>query len=331
MKRKFLLLILSLVSFILIFILIDKFVLNDSKSRNVDIKSEKTQTQSKNFKTIGIIVSNMQQMYVADLANTLKEKAKENIKVLLYDSEGRNDKQILQLEELISLKADTIILIPNDRILVNKGIEEVKEAKIPIITLNMDVSSYLFDSYIGSDSVQAGELQGKFIVDKLHGKGNIVILAGQQDQETTLERLKGFKNFISSYPEVKIVDIGYCNWDRRKSDGVMKNILDKHFKIDAVVAQNDEILLGSLNAIDGYGLKPFTIGIDGIPEALEAIKDNRIDATIYQNSRAQANAAYDTITKIFKGQRVERNKIIPYETVTIQNVDDYLNQNLITK
>lgn len=331
MKSKILLIILSVLAVAAVIITLNQFVFNEDKRRNVDIAGFQTQEHAKSYKTIGIVVHNMQHMFMANVASLLKEKAKENenIKILIYDSEGNNDKQISQLEELIGLKVDGIILNPNDKDLVDKGIEKVKEAGIPVVTVNMNVSSNLVDCYIGSNSIQAGGFQGEFVAAKLKGSGNIAVLAGQKGQDATADRLNGLKKVIDRYPGLKIIEVQYGGWDRNRGYEIMKDIIARHNKIDAVVSQNDEMLLGALTVLDRYGMKPVTIGVDAIPEALEAIKDGRLDATVYQNGKAQAVGAYETMMKIFKGQHIEKVKWIPYEMVTSENIDNYINQNFI--
>jgi len=332
MKLKFLTIVLASLGILLAFS-ISQLVLNDKGKRNIDIKGTHAQENSKNYKTIGIVVHNMQHMFMANVAGILREKAKEydNIKVLLYDSEGSNAKQILQLRELIDMKVDGIILNPNDKNHIDRGVVDAWTAGIPVITVNMNVSSDLIHCYIGSDSVQAGEFQGRYVAGRLNGKGNVVVIAGQKGHDATSDRLKGLKNIFRDYPGIHIVEVQYGDWDRHRGSEIMKSILNRHIKFDAVVSHNDEMMLGALSVLDSYGLKTVTIGVDAIPEALEAIKEGRMDATVYQNSRAQAVEAFEVMMKIFKKEPVEKVKLVPYELVTSENIDEYIAQNFIVK
>jgi len=332
MKIKILVIALAALLILLVFS-INQLFFNDEEKRNIDIEGTYSQENSKNYKTIGIVVHNMQHMFMANVASILREKAKEyeNIKVLLYDSEGSDTKQNLQVRELIDMKVDGIILNPNDRNNINRSVLDARMAGIPVITINMNVSSNLIHCYIGSDSVQAGEFQGKYVADKLNGKGRVVVLAGQKSQDAASDQLKGLKNIFGDYPDIHIVDIQYGDWDRHKGAELMKNILNSHTTFDAVVSHNDEMMLGALPVLDSYSLKPVTIGVDAIPEALEAIKEGRLDATVYQNSKAQAVGAFEVMMKIFKEEPVEKVKLVPYELVTSENIDEYINQNFIIK
>lgn len=333
MKRKNLILFLSILPVIILLSILIVFALNNSGNRNVDISKVKSSSQQKSYKTIGIVSSDMQNISMANVASLIKEKAKENdnIKILLYDSEGKNDKQILQLEELINLNVDGIILNPTDKNLVNKGIEEVRKANIPIISISNNVSSEFVDSYIGSDLVQVGELQGKFVASTLHGRGNIIVLSGEQNQDSSIEMLQGLKNILQHYPELKVLEIGYCSWDKSKAAEFMGSILKKHLIVDAVISENDEMILESLNIINRFGQDTLTVGVGAIPEAIETIAEGQIDATIYQDRRALAISAYDTMMKILKKEHVDKMKLIPYETVTSKNVNSFLSQNFTIK
>lgn len=314
-------------------LIVNQFILGNYSKRDIGVEKANSQEPSKKTKTIGVVVHNMQHMFMANVAAMLREKSKEydNVKLLLYDSEGRNDKQILQLEELIDLQVDGIILNPNDQDLVNDGVEEVRKAGIPLITLNMNVSSEEVNCYIGSNSVQAGEIQGRYIAEELNGKGNIVVLAGQKGMDATEERLQGLQNILSKYPGIRILEIAYVGWDKHLGAAGMKDILKKHKKIDAVASQNDEMLLGALPVLEQNRLNPVTIGVDAIPQALEEIKAGKMGATVYQDARSQALAAFDTMMRIFSNEQVEKVKNIPYELVMAKNADDYIRQSLIIK
>ena len=104
----------------------------------------------------------------------------------------------------------------------------------------------------------------------------------------------------------------------------MENILQEEARIDAVISQNDEMLLGALQMLERYHLKPVTVGVDGIPEALEAMMEGRIGATVYQNNKAQAAAAFDIMSRLFNNEKVEKVKWIPLELVTPETIDNYI-------
>ncbi len=309
---------------ILVILAISQLIANNDEA--VKNGNEPAQPAERKYKTIAIVVHDMRHMFMASVAGMIREKARENenIRILLYDSESSNDKQTAQLNELIGKKVDGIILNPTDKAEVNPAVEKVKKAGIPLITVNMNTTSNAVDCYIGSDSIRVGELQGTYVAEELKGVGNLVVLAGKAGHDATEDRLEGLRNIIGKYPGMHIVRVEYGNWDRSKGAEIMENILQEEARIDAVISQNDEMLLGALQMLERYHLKPVTVGVDGIPEALEAMMEGRIGATVYQNNKAQAAAAFDIMSRLFNNEKVEKVKWIPLELVTPETIDNYI-------
>lgn len=299
-------------------------------NREITIEGGTSNQNEKPLKNIAIVVHDMKHMFMFNVATMIKEQAKENenLNIILYDSQGNNDLQNTQLQELVVSKVDGVILNPNDKSLINNAIKHLKAAGIPIVGVNMNISEPLFDSYIGSQSVEAGEIQCKYIAEKLNGKGKILILKGIEGQEVTAGRLKGVMNVLKLYPGIKIAEAASANWEKQKAAEVIKSMLDKNKDIAAVISQNDEMILGALPILEQNGVKAVTIGIDGLPEALVALKNGSLNATVYQNAKAQANSAFTSIMKLIKKERADKEILIPYELVTNENVDKYMDQSL---
>ncbi len=316
---------------ILVILAVSQLIMNNDQTGKTE--NDFTQPAERKYKTIAIVAHDMRHMFMASVAGMIREKARENenIKILLYDSESSNDKQILQLDELIEKKVDGIILNPTDKSAINAAIDKVKKAGIPLITVNMNATSDSVDCYIGSDSFQAGVLQGEYAARQLKGAGNLVVLAGQAGHDATDDRLQGLKSIVEKYPEMHITQLEHANWDRSKGSEMMEKIISSGTKFDAVISQNDEMLLGAVQILEKYHLKPLTIGVDAIPEALEAMMEDRIGATIYQNSKAQAAAAFEVMSKLFNNEKVEKVKWIPLELVTPENIDNYIFSGIMKK
>ena len=105
------------------------------------------------------------------------------------------------------------------------------------------------------------------------------------------------------------------NWLQAYKDG-----------IEAVFAQNDEMGMGALKALEAAGVKDriVLVGVDAIADALQAVKDGRLDATVFQNARGQGRTSVETALQIIKGEPYPKAVFIPFELVTAENVDEYL-------
>ena len=96
--------------------------------------------------------------------------------------------------------------------------------------------------------------------------------------------------------------------------------------IDAIFAENDEMAMGALNAVQGSGKEKNIIigGVDAIPDALQSVMDGGLYCTIFQNNKSQAEKALELAVKVANGEEIEKEYMIPYELVTIENAKDYV-------
>jgi inositol transport system substrate-binding protein len=118
-----------------------------------------------------------------------------------------------------------------------------------------------------------------------------------------------------------------AEWDRAKGMSLMENWIQSYGdRIQAVFAQNDEMAMGALIAIEQAGRKGkmVVVGVDAIADALEAVRDGRLDATVFQDAKGQGSAAVETAVKIIRHQPYEKQVLIPFQLVTRENVGQYL-------
>jgi inositol transport system substrate-binding protein len=137
-------------------------------------------------------------------------------------------------------------------------------------------------------------------------------------------RYEGYKQVLDKYPNVKVVFDQTGNWSREQGLSIMENWLQTGTEINAVVAQNDEMILGALKAVEDAGKKPQIImaGIDAIPDALRSVQAGRLDLTVFQDAIGQAYGSLDLAVKAAKGEKIQKTDI-PFELVTKQNVASY--------
>ena len=119
-----------------------------------------------------------------------------------------------------------------------------------------------------------------------------------------------------------------ANWDRTQALNLMENWLASGRKIDAVIAQNDEMALGAYKAIEAAGKNKeiLVIGIDAIQDALKAVIEGQLVGTVFQNAREQGGLAVELANKLIKGEVISHNHYIPFQLVTKENVDKFKQQ-----
>jgi len=196
-----------------------------------------------------------------------------------------------QIKEMIDKKVDVLILNSADFEENTEGINLAVQEEIPVVVVNTLVNSNKPISYIGSNDIEAGEISMQFVAERLNKTGNIVILRRKSKQSSTIQRNLGMKNKLKNYPEINVLGEVSGQWSEQEAYHQLEKLHEKYGKsIHAIVAHNDEMALGASKFLIEKNLwnEIIIIGTDGINDALKAIKNGEIDATVYQDAEGQA-------------------------------------------
>ena len=237
---------------------------------------------------------------------TAKADAMGDVELTVVDAGGDAAKQLQQVETFISQKVDAIIMQPQEQEACSPAIDKAKAAGIPIINCN-SLTITEPDAYVGSNDSESAEIAMTYIAEQLGGKGNVLMMHGHPGQTAEVKRT--------------------ADWDRAEAMTLMENWIQAYGdQINAVFCQNDEMALGALNALVQAGKKDnvLVVGVDAIDDALQSVKDGKMDATVYQDCKGQAEGAIEAAYKLAKGESVEKEILIPFILVTTENVDEYL-------
>ncbi|MDE2094533.1 MAG: substrate-binding domain-containing protein, partial [Burkholderiales bacterium] len=156
-----------------------------------------------------------------------------------------------------------------------------------------------------------GKLAGELIAKQLGGKGNVVELQGIPGASAARDRGQGFHQAMSAAPGIKIVASQSADFDRTKGLNVMENILQAQPKIDAVFAHNDEMALGAIKAIQATKRHILVVGFDGTDDAVAAIKNGSMLASVAQQPAMIGSLGVQTADKVIKGQPVPAFTPVP--------------------
>ncbi|MBT2735003.1 substrate-binding domain-containing protein [Bacillus sp. ISL-7] len=290
-------------------------------------KAEEKTSGTENGKIkIGVLYQNLQNEYIVGLQDSIRKHAKSSgIELIESDGEGKAENQISQVENLINQQVDAIILNPADKDGSAAVVEQAVAANIPIITVLAVVSNEeKATAHVGSDDVEAGIIEMNHVAELLGGKGTIAIIHGPNGNSAEVNRTKGNKAVLKDHPDIKVAAEQTANWSREEALSLTENWLQSQ-KLDAIVAQNDEMALGAIKALSAAGkLKDIkVIGIDAIPDALNSIQAGELTATVFQDVDAQGEMSVDVAVKAAKGEKVEINNMIPFQLVTKENLDQF--------
>ncbi|WP_367848326.1 sugar ABC transporter substrate-binding protein [Rhodoferax sp. WC2427] len=250
-------------------------------------------------------------------------KADANVSVSFADAGGDASKQLDQIDNFIAQKVNAIVIVPVDYQGIVPGVEKANKAGIPVIALGIESAGGKF-TFVGSKNLDAGRMQGEFMAKQLPKNAQIVYLQGQPGLYHSKERLEGFTKALASRTDVKVLANLPANYDRAEGMKITEDWVQKFPKFDALIAANDQMALGALQALKTAGRKGVMIsGIDGVKDALDAIKAGDMSQSIFQNAKGQAQGAFDVVEMIKKGEPAPKEKLIPFESIVKDNVANY--------
>ncbi len=255
-------------------------------------------------------------------------KADPNIEIKFADAMGDIQKQLDQINTFIAQKVNAIIIVPVDYDGIVPGVEAANKAGIPVIALGIQSNGGKY-TYVGSKNYDAGYMQGEFMAKNLPQNAKVLYLEGEPGLYHSTERKQGFADGLKSRSDVTILASVTGNYDKAKGMTVMQDWIQKYPKADdfqAVVAANDQMALGAMEALKTANrLKGVMIsGIDGVKDALTAIKAGEMSQSIFQNAVGQADGGFQVIQMLKKGQDPGELFNVPFESIDKTNVDKYI-------
>lgn len=272
---------------------------------------------------VGVSLLNLSNEFIVMLNRAMDRRAHElGVRLVVNDAERSAETQVQQVESFIAQKVDAIILNPCEVEASSPAVEKALAAGIPVINVNSETRATP-TAFVGSRDEEAGRIAMNYIAQRLGGKGNVVMMHGFMGQAAQIKRDQGAREVLAQNPGLHLLAEQTAEWDRAKGMSLMENWIQSYGdKINAVFAQNDEMAMGALIAIEHAGRKGkiVVVGVDAIADALQAVRDGRLDATVFQDAAGQGGAAVETAAKIIRHQAYEKQVLIPFQLVTRDNV-----------
>ncbi|MBD1862937.1 MULTISPECIES: ABC transporter substrate-binding protein [Trichocoleus] len=282
------------------------------------------------LKSVAVTVGDLSNPFFVLMGRGAEAEAKKiggpDVRVTLVSSGYDLNQQFNQIENFIASDTDVIVLNAGDSKGIAPAVEKAKQAGIAVIAVDTGAEGGV-DATITSNNVQAGQVSCQYIADRLKGKGNIVIVNGPP-VNSVFERVDGCKEVLAKYPDIKVLSKDQ-NAEGSRDGGlrVMSDLLTSFPKIDAVFAINDPSGVGAeLAARQAKRSEFFIVGVDGAPEAKEAIEDpnSLFVATAAQDPLGMTRKAVQVGNDILHGKKPANPDIlIPVKLITRENVSEY--------
>lgn len=286
---------------------------------------------------IGVAMSLFDDNYLTVLRHNIQRHADDlGVQVQMEDAQGDIARQQSQIENFVAAGVDGIIVMLVDADSGKAMSKIADQAGVPLVFVNMLPANMdkfpAKQAWVGSDEEQAGELQATEVCKMMDGKGDAVILMGQLGTTGQRGRTTAAERVLKNPPcdGIKILDAQTANWMRTPAMDLMTNWITSGMKPNAVLANNDEMALGAIQALksSGFDMKDVVVaGVDATQDALASMKAGDLDVTVYQSAKGQGEGAVDTVLKIAKGETFEHKVAVPFELVTPANLEEYLKKN----
>jgi ribose transport system substrate-binding protein len=278
---------------------------------------------NKNTTRIGVTVYDMSSFITAGKEGMDAYAKANNIELVWNSANNDVSTQASQVDSLINQGVKAIIVVPVQADSLAPQVASAKEKGIPLLAVNAALQTPDLAGNVQPDDVAAGAQEMQMMADKLGGKGNIVVLQGPLGGSGEINRGKGIDQVLAKYPDIKVLAKDTANWKRDEAVNKMKNWISSFGpQINGVVAQNDDMGLGALQALKEANRTGVPIvGIDGIEDGLNAVKSGEFIGTSLQNGTVELSAGLAVANALVKGEKVKTDPVYVMPAITQANVD----------
>jgi ribose transport system substrate-binding protein len=284
-----------------------------------------TSSSSSGGKKMAVVVSTMNNPWFVVLAETAQARAKElGYDTTLFDSQNDRALESSHFDNIIAAKFDAVLFNCTDSDGSIAAVRRAKEAGIPVFCMDREINANdAAVSQVLSDNYSGCEKLGQYFVKRVGEKGKYAEILGIVGDNNTTNRSKGFHSVVDQYADLKMVAQQSGDFDRAKGLAVMTGMLQAQPDIAAVFCGNDAMAMGAIQALASAGKadKVLVFGFDGSDEAVKAVADGKLAATVMQYPKTMAKTAAESADKYIRGDRDLKQKIpVAVDLVTKDNV-----------
>lgn len=272
-----------------------------------------------------LAVSTLNNPFFVDLRDGAESEAQKlGLELNVVDAQNDSATQANQLATAATDGTTGVIINAVDSDAAAAGLAPVVSAELPIVAVDRTVGDTKVASFVASDNVAGGEQAAKALAEELGGKGKIIVLEGVPGASSTNERGEGFDKGLAQFPEIEVVSSQPADYDRAKALDVATNLLQGNPEVVGVLAMNDEMALGAIQALGSKaGSEVKVVGFDGTDDGFAAVADGTLLATIAQNPAELGRQSVQILSQVLAGEEVEAEVAVAVDTVNEANIADF--------
>ncbi len=269
---------------------------------------------------------------IAETDSIHDEAEERGVELLYTDAQSETSKQVSDVEDMIAQGVDILIIAPREFEGLAPALTAANEADVPVFLVDREAAGTVCEDYItfmGSNFIQQGERAGEWLIEATGGEATIIELQGTSGASVTNDRGEGFRNALEGADGMEIVASQSGDFSRAGGQEVMEQLLQANPEVDAVYAHNDEMALGAIQALIDAGRTPgedvTIVSVDGTRDALQAIIDGQLGATVESNPRF-GPLAFRTIEQFLSGEPIPKKIILEDRFFDQSNAEEFIGQ-----
>jgi ribose transport system substrate-binding protein len=223
------------------------------------------------------------------------------------------------IEQALADRVDAIVLVPAQPTGVNAAVHKINAAGVPLINCINRLTEGDYVSYVGSDDYVLGLDVARYLYSHLKGRGKVVLVEGPPGSVTGTERSRAFVDATHEFPGIEIVASCSGAYLQGPAREAVLELLARLPEFDAVLAANDSMALGVIEALRETGREAVVGGVNAVPEAIEAIKRGELLVTADFNAMDMASIATECAVRHLRGEAVPRENSLPSKLVDASN------------
>jgi inositol transport system substrate-binding protein len=291
---------------------------------------------------IGVSMALFDDNFLTVLRNGIDAKGKElGHEVQIEDAGNDVAKQLEQIKNFAASGVKAIIVNPVDTSATQAMTDAAAAAGVPLVYVNRQPINIdtLPDNqaFVASNEVDSGTLETIAMCDQWAAEGktevNVYVMQGELSNQAAVQRTADIYDVINAGKckvKINVIDQQTANWSRDQAQSLMNNWISTGKAYDGVIANNDEMAIGAIQAMKAAGVDMKSVvvgGVDATQDALAAMAAGDLDVTVFQNAAAQGSGSLDAAIKLAKGEAVEQKVWVPFELVTPANLANYTKKN----
>lgn len=292
---------------------------------------------------IGVSMALFDDNFLTVLRNGMIEMADgmEGVDLQVEDAQNDVAKQLDQVNNFIASGIDAIIVNPVDTSATQALTDAAASAGVPLVFVNRQPINVdtLPDNqaFVASNEVDSGTLETievcRLFAEAGKTEASVYVMMGELSNQAAVQRTADIHDVIAAGKcavTLNILDEQTANWSRDQAQTLMTNWLSTGAEFDGVIANNDEMAIGAIQALKAAGVSMDDVvvaGIDATQDALLAMAAGDLDATVFQDAAGQGAGSLDAALKLARGESVDQKVYIPFQLVTPANIGDYTSKN----